>query len=82
MKTISTLSGSEAHDHCGAPLPDLPPRDVLDTAGDLLRALAATFEFCKPFPDEESLQKLPPGLSLVAADGFDPNIRVFRVTAS
>ena len=35
------MSGSEAHDHCGAPLPDLPPRDVLDTAGDLLRALAA-----------------------------------------
>ena len=42
MKTISTLSGSEVHDHDGgAPLPDLPPRDVLDTAGDLLRALAA-----------------------------------------
>ena len=36
----------------------------------------------KPFPDEESLQKLPPGLSLVAADGFDANIRVFRVTAA
>jgi ArsR family transcriptional regulator len=31
----------EAHDHCGAPPPDLPPRDVLDTSGDLLRALAA-----------------------------------------
>lgn len=29
------------HDHGGAPLPDLPARDVLDTAGDLLRALAA-----------------------------------------
>lgn len=29
------------HDHGGAPLPDLPPRDVLDTTGDLLRALAA-----------------------------------------
>jgi ArsR family transcriptional regulator, zinc-responsive transcriptional repressor len=42
MKTVSTLAGhEEAHDHGGAPLPDLPTRDVLDTAGDLLRALAA-----------------------------------------
>ena len=29
------------HQHSDAPLPDLPPREVLDTAGDLLRALAA-----------------------------------------
>src|SRR6476469_4224662 len=41
MKTISTLSDSEVHYHDGAPLPDLPSRDVLDTAGALLRALAA-----------------------------------------
>lgn len=54
MKTVSTLAekavnaGSApdtvddaAHDHGGAPLPELPPRDVLDTSGDLLRALAA-----------------------------------------
>ena len=52
MKTVSTLSGdersheddptrAEVHDHSGAPLLDLPSRDVLDTAGDLLRALAA-----------------------------------------
>jgi ArsR family transcriptional regulator len=41
MKTVSTLAGQEAHDHSGAPTPELPPRDVLDTAGDLLRALAA-----------------------------------------
>src|ERR1700755_2620470 len=40
MKTISTMAGDELHDH-GAPPSDLPPRDVLDTAGDLLRALAA-----------------------------------------
>ncbi len=48
MKTISTLTGSEedpaaaeVHDHGDVPIPDLPSRDVLDTAGDLLRALAA-----------------------------------------
>ena len=29
------------HDHGGAPFPDPPSRDVLDTSGDLLRALAA-----------------------------------------
>ena len=36
METISTL----AHCHGEAP-GDLPPRQVLDTAGDILRALAA-----------------------------------------
>jgi ArsR family transcriptional regulator len=36
MKTVSTLS----HRHGGAP-GELPPRQVLDTAGDILRALAA-----------------------------------------
>jgi DNA-binding transcriptional ArsR family regulator len=41
MKTVSTLPGDEVHDHGGAPLPNLPPRADLDTAGDLLRALAA-----------------------------------------
>src|SRR6476469_1670039 len=41
MKTISTLSDSEVHYHDGAPPADLPSRDCLDTAGDLLRALAA-----------------------------------------
>ncbi len=42
MKTVSTMADPEGvHDHGGAPLPDLPPRDILDTAGDLLRALAA-----------------------------------------
>src|ERR1051325_8918256 len=40
MKTVSTLPG-EVHDHGSAPPSDLPARDVLDTAGDLLRALAA-----------------------------------------
>jgi ArsR family transcriptional regulator, zinc-responsive transcriptional repressor len=41
MKTVSTMAESQVHDHGGAPLPALPSRDVLDTAGDLLRALAA-----------------------------------------
>jgi ArsR family transcriptional regulator, zinc-responsive transcriptional repressor len=42
MKTVSTMADPEGtHDHGGAPLGDLPPRDILDTAGDLLRALAA-----------------------------------------
>src|SRR5215218_5581482 len=41
MKTVSTLADSKPHDHSGSPPPELPPRDVLDTAGDLLRALAA-----------------------------------------
>ncbi|MDY6998393.1 MAG: metalloregulator ArsR/SmtB family transcription factor [Actinomycetota bacterium] len=40
MKTVST-STPVAHDHSGAPPPELPSREVLDTAGDLLRALAA-----------------------------------------
>ncbi len=53
MKTISTLAGDErsreehqpevddSHQHGATPPPDLPPRVILDTAGDLLRALAA-----------------------------------------
>lgn len=50
MKTVSTFAGSareegsvpvDGHDHTGEPFPELPPRDVLDTSGDLLRALAA-----------------------------------------
>ena len=42
MKTVSTLTNVESpHDHGGAPATDLPQRNVLDTAGDLLRALAA-----------------------------------------
>ncbi|OBG12199.1 transcriptional regulator [Mycolicibacterium celeriflavum] len=43
MKIVSTLADGheDAHEHSGAPFPDLPPRDVLDTSGDLLRALAA-----------------------------------------
>jgi ArsR family transcriptional regulator, zinc-responsive transcriptional repressor len=47
MKTVSTYSSEPAphvddhHQHSDAPLPELPPREVLDTAGDLLRALAA-----------------------------------------
>ena len=43
MKTVSTLSGQvdDHHQHSYEPLPELPPRELLDTAGDLLRALAA-----------------------------------------
>ena len=52
MKTVSTFAGAAAdqltpahvdarHQHSDAPPPDLPSREVLDTAGDLLRALAA-----------------------------------------
>jgi DNA-binding transcriptional ArsR family regulator len=51
MKTVSTSSvgalpdersaTDELHDHSGTPFPRLPSRDVLDTSGDLLRALAA-----------------------------------------
>lgn len=39
METVST-TGHE-HEHPRAPFPVLPPRQVLDIAGDLLRALAA-----------------------------------------
>ncbi|GAA2554076.1 ArsR/SmtB family transcription factor [Mycolicibacterium diernhoferi] len=39
MKTISS-TGHE-HGHAGEPFPELPPRELLDTTGDLLRALAA-----------------------------------------
>ncbi|MGJ6123502.1 metalloregulator ArsR/SmtB family transcription factor [Mycolicibacterium sp. Y3] len=39
MKTVST-TGHE-HEHPATPSPELPPREILDTAGDLLRALAA-----------------------------------------
>jgi DNA-binding transcriptional ArsR family regulator len=41
MKTVSTLAGDDEHQHGVAPPQELPRRDVLDTAGDLLRALAA-----------------------------------------
>jgi ArsR family transcriptional regulator len=46
MKTISSLAdhsggGHTHHAHEGLPPLDLPPREVLDSAGELLRALAA-----------------------------------------
>ena len=41
MKTVSTMSSTDPHQHGPASLPELPDRDVLDTAGELLRALAA-----------------------------------------
>jgi hypothetical protein len=59
-----------------APVYDMVPRfDV--AAGDEIWVLGR-----KPFPDGESLRKLPQGLTLVAADSFNPNIRVFRVAAA
>jgi len=44
MKTISSTAAdadAEEHRHHGTPARELPQREVLDTAGDLLRALAA-----------------------------------------
>jgi ArsR family transcriptional regulator len=44
MKTISSTAADasvDGHQHSGTPAQELPPRQVLDTAGDLLRALAA-----------------------------------------
>ena len=42
MKTVSSFSNvQDDHEHSGPPFPDLPPRGVLETSGDLLRALAA-----------------------------------------
>jgi DNA-binding transcriptional ArsR family regulator len=41
MKTVSTISSADPHQHGPAALPGTPDRDVLDTAGELLRALAA-----------------------------------------
>ena len=44
MKMISnsvTAEDHAAHSHPSAPFPELPSREVLDTTGDLLRALAA-----------------------------------------
>ncbi|WP_348733725.1 metalloregulator ArsR/SmtB family transcription factor [uncultured Mycolicibacterium sp.] len=42
MEIIATKADPPGgHDHGGAPAPELPPRAVLDTAGELLRALAA-----------------------------------------
>ncbi|MDT5102518.1 MAG: ArsR family transcriptional regulator, zinc-responsive transcriptional repressor [Mycobacterium sp.] len=44
MKTISSTAADadvEEHRHHGTPARELPQREVLDTAGDLLRALAA-----------------------------------------
>lgn len=41
-KVVSSTVGSDAaHQHGVSPLPELPSREVLDTAGELLRALAA-----------------------------------------
>ena len=40
METISNLADEDTHHRHVAP-PSLPAREVLDTAGDLLRALAA-----------------------------------------
>ena len=42
MKTVSSTTGPpDVHNHFGTPPAELPSRALLDTAGDLLRALAA-----------------------------------------
>ena len=42
MKTVSSIAdSSDPHHHGGPSATELPPRAVLDNAGDLLRALAA-----------------------------------------
>ncbi|WP_422746308.1 ArsR/SmtB family transcription factor [Mycobacterium sp. WMMD1722] len=41
MKTVSTIPPADGHFHASSPAPPLPSREVLDTAGELLRALAA-----------------------------------------
>ncbi|MGE2717774.1 ArsR/SmtB family transcription factor [Mycolicibacterium litorale] len=41
MKIVSSTTASDAHQHSASPLPELPGREVLDSAGELLRALAA-----------------------------------------
>src|SRR5437016_4939383 len=46
MKTVSSLAGRadqphDPHEHDGIPAVELPAREVLDSAGELLRALAA-----------------------------------------
>lgn len=41
MKTVSTTGHEHEHEHGSAPLPEPPAREILDIAGDLLRALAA-----------------------------------------
>jgi DNA-binding transcriptional ArsR family regulator len=46
MKTVPTIdesgrSAEHAHEHSGTPMPELPSRAVLESAGELLRALAA-----------------------------------------
>lgn len=43
MKTISNTASTpvDEHHHDSTPAPDLPPREVLDAAGEILRALAA-----------------------------------------
>lgn len=44
METISNITVSphdDAREHSAAPALEMPPREVLDTAGELLRALAA-----------------------------------------
>ncbi|BBY15240.1 ArsR/SmtB family transcription factor [Mycolicibacterium litorale] len=41
MKMVSRTAPPDSHEHGTAPLPELPTREVLDTAGELLRALAA-----------------------------------------
>ncbi|WP_099023836.1 ArsR/SmtB family transcription factor [Mycolicibacterium palauense] len=39
--TEGSLEPGPDHQHGDAPFPEMPPRDILDSAGEILRALAA-----------------------------------------
>ena len=59
MKTISNSATAEdhsAHSHPSTPFPELPAREVLDNAGDLLRALAAPLRIAIVLQLRESMR--------------------------
>lgn len=59
MKMISNSATAEdhaGHSHLGAPFPELPSREILDTTGDLLRALAAPLRIAIVLQLRESMR--------------------------
>ncbi|MGN7781008.1 ArsR/SmtB family transcription factor [Mycolicibacterium sp. 22603] len=59
MKIISnsaTAQDHSAHSHPSAPFPELPAREILDNAGDLLRALAAPLRIAIVLQLRESMR--------------------------